>query len=86
MNDVSKHSTSTETLFFEKVSTECSIMFMRPIFCEVMCFFFSNFGKKVRKALRSSEAYDNFLRCLHIFSQELISRAELVQLVIPFLG
>uniref|UniRef100_A0A674PCW0 Paired amphipathic helix protein Sin3a n=1 Tax=Takifugu rubripes TaxID=31033 RepID=A0A674PCW0_TAKRU len=86
MNDVSKHSTSTETLFFEKVSTECSIMCMRPIFCEVMCFFFSNFGQKVRKALRSSEAYDNFLRCLHIFSQELISRAELVQLVIPFLG
>uniref|UniRef100_A0A674NG94 Paired amphipathic helix protein Sin3a n=1 Tax=Takifugu rubripes TaxID=31033 RepID=A0A674NG94_TAKRU len=66
--------------------TECSIMCMRPIFCEVMCFFFSNFGQKVRKALRSSEAYDNFLRCLHIFSQELISRAELVQLVIPFLG
>uniref|UniRef100_H3C6M1 Paired amphipathic helix protein Sin3a n=1 Tax=Tetraodon nigroviridis TaxID=99883 RepID=H3C6M1_TETNG len=57
-HDVSKHSTSTETMFFEKV----------------------------RKALRSSEAYDNFLRCLHIFSQELISRAELVQLVIPFLG
>lgn len=28
MNDVSKHSTSTETLFFEKVSTECSIMCM----------------------------------------------------------
>uniref|UniRef100_A0AAQ4S0Z5 Paired amphipathic helix protein Sin3a n=1 Tax=Gasterosteus aculeatus aculeatus TaxID=481459 RepID=A0AAQ4S0Z5_GASAC len=33
-----------------------------------------------------SEAYDNFLRCLHIFNQEVISRAELVQLVIPFLG
>ncbi|XP_070776534.1 paired amphipathic helix protein Sin3a-like [Enoplosus armatus] len=58
MTEVSKHSTSTETMFFEKV----------------------------RKALRSSEAYDNFLRCLHIFNQEVISRAELVQLVIPFLG
>uniref|UniRef100_A0A673CQC9 Paired amphipathic helix protein Sin3a n=1 Tax=Sphaeramia orbicularis TaxID=375764 RepID=A0A673CQC9_9TELE len=41
---------------------------------------------KVKKALRSPEAYDNFLRCLHIFNQEVISRAELVQLVIPFLG
>uniref|UniRef100_A0A673CW99 Paired amphipathic helix protein Sin3a n=1 Tax=Sphaeramia orbicularis TaxID=375764 RepID=A0A673CW99_9TELE len=40
----------------------------------------------VKKALRSPEAYDNFLRCLHIFNQEVISRAELVQLVIPFLG
>ncbi|XP_072236154.1 paired amphipathic helix protein Sin3a-like isoform X2 [Leuresthes tenuis] len=58
MTEVSKLSTSTETMFFEKV----------------------------KKALRSSEAYDNFLRCLHIFNQEVISRTELVQLVIPFLG
>uniref|UniRef100_A0A3Q1HC09 Paired amphipathic helix protein Sin3a n=1 Tax=Acanthochromis polyacanthus TaxID=80966 RepID=A0A3Q1HC09_9TELE len=58
LGEVGKHSTSTETMFFEKV----------------------------KKALRSSEAYDNFLRCLHIFNQEVISRTELVQLVIPFLG
>jgi histone deacetylase complex regulatory component SIN3 len=44
------------------------------------------FIKQVKKALQSSEAYDNFLRCLLIFNQEVISRAELVQLVIPFLG
>nr|XP_061830842.1 paired amphipathic helix protein Sin3a-like [Nerophis lumbriciformis] len=56
--EVGKHSTNTETMFFEKV----------------------------RKALRSSEAYESFLRCLHIFNQEVISRAELVQLVVPFLG
>ncbi|KAI1889403.1 hypothetical protein AGOR_G00162520 [Albula goreensis] len=46
----------------------------------------SLFFEKVRKALRSSEAYDNFLRCLVIFNQEVISRTELVQLVLPFLG
>ncbi|KAM4619084.1 SIN3 transcription regulator family member Aa isoform 3-T5 [Polymixia lowei] len=46
----------------------------------------SLFFEKVRKALRSAEAYDNFLRCLVIFNQEVISRAELVQLVVPFLG
>ncbi|XP_052006137.1 paired amphipathic helix protein Sin3a-like isoform X1 [Xyrauchen texanus] len=46
----------------------------------------SLFFEKVRKALRSSEVYDNFLRCLVIFNQEVISRAELVQLVLPFLG
>uniref|UniRef100_A0A4W3HNP6 Paired amphipathic helix protein Sin3a n=1 Tax=Callorhinchus milii TaxID=7868 RepID=A0A4W3HNP6_CALMI len=44
------------------------------------------FFDKVRKALRSAEAYENFLRCLIIFNQEVISRAELVQLVSPFLG
>uniref|UniRef100_A0A6Q2WW69 Paired amphipathic helix protein Sin3a n=1 Tax=Esox lucius TaxID=8010 RepID=A0A6Q2WW69_ESOLU len=46
----------------------------------------SLFFEKVRKALRSAEAYDNFLRCLVIFNQEVITRAELVQLVLPFLG
>ena len=44
------------------------------------------FIQQVKKALQSPEAYDNFLRCLLIFNQEVISRAELVQLVIPFLG
>nr|KAF6388823.1 SIN3 transcription regulator family member A [Myotis myotis] len=46
----------------------------------------SLFFDKVRKALRNAEAYENFLRCLVIFNQEVISRAELVQLVSPFLG
>uniref|UniRef100_A0A671S5N3 Paired amphipathic helix protein Sin3a n=1 Tax=Sinocyclocheilus anshuiensis TaxID=1608454 RepID=A0A671S5N3_9TELE len=46
----------------------------------------SLFFDKVRKALRSAEPYDNFLRCLIIFNEEIISRAELVQLVVPFLG
>ncbi|CAH2273379.1 paired amphipathic helix Sin3a isoform X1 [Pelobates cultripes] len=46
----------------------------------------SQFFDKVRKALRSAEAYDNFLRCLVIFNQEVISRTELVQLVSPFLA
>ncbi|KAG7265334.1 LOW QUALITY PROTEIN: hypothetical protein CRUP_014370 [Coryphaenoides rupestris] len=46
----------------------------------------SLFFDKVRKALRSAEVYDNFLRCLVLFNQEVISRAELVQLVLPFLG
>ncbi|XP_028812536.1 paired amphipathic helix protein Sin3a isoform X2 [Denticeps clupeoides] len=46
----------------------------------------SLFFERVRKALRSAEAYDNFLRCLILFNQDVISRAELVQLVVPFLG
>ncbi len=44
------------------------------------------FFDKVRKALRSPEVYDNFLRCLVLFNQEVISRAELVQITTPFLG
>ncbi|XP_033330132.1 SIN3 transcription regulator family member A isoform X4 [Megalopta genalis] len=44
------------------------------------------FFDKVRKALRSQEVYDNFLRCLVLFNQEIVSKSELVQLVTPFLG
>merc|ERR1719422_357811 len=44
------------------------------------------FFDKVRKALKNSEVYDNFLRCLVLFNQEIVSRSELVQLVSPFLN
>ncbi|KAL3886413.1 hypothetical protein ACJMK2_026411 [Sinanodonta woodiana] len=44
------------------------------------------FFDKVRKALRHPEVYENFLRCLVLFNQEVISRTELVQLVQNFLG
>jgi histone deacetylase complex regulatory component SIN3 len=40
----------------------------------------------VRKSLRSSEVYDNFLRCLVLYNHEILSRTELVHLVTPFLG
>jgi len=44
------------------------------------------FFDKVRKALNSAEVYENFLRCLVLFNQEVVSRQELVQLVNPFLN
>ncbi|XP_046593518.1 paired amphipathic helix protein Sin3b isoform X2 [Neodiprion lecontei] len=44
------------------------------------------FFDKVRKALRSQEVYENFLRCLVLFNQEIVSKTELIQLVTPFLG
>lgn len=44
------------------------------------------FFDKVRKALRSPEVYENFLRCLTLFNQEIISRVELVGLISPFLS
>ena len=44
------------------------------------------FFDKVRRALKSPDVYENFLRCLLLFNQELISRGELVQLVTSFLG
>ncbi|XP_031783367.1 paired amphipathic helix protein Sin3a isoform X2 [Nasonia vitripennis] len=43
------------------------------------------FFDKVRKALKSPEVYDNFLRCLVLFNLEIISKNELVLLVNPFL-
>ncbi|XP_063217594.1 paired amphipathic helix protein Sin3b isoform X4 [Bacillus rossius redtenbacheri] len=44
------------------------------------------FFDKVRKAFRSNGAYQNFLRCLILYNNEIISKVELVQLVTPFLG
>ena len=44
------------------------------------------FFDKVRKALRSPEVYENFLRCLVLFNQEVISRQELVQITSTFLN
>lgn len=44
------------------------------------------FFDKVRKALRSPEVYENFLRCLTLFNQEIICKAELLCLVSPFLS
>lgn len=44
------------------------------------------FFDKVRKAMRAPEVYNNFLRCLTLFNQEIISKSELNQLVVPFLG
>lgn len=44
------------------------------------------FFDKVRKTLRSQDVYDNFLRCIVIYNQELISRSDLVLLVSPFLS
>lgn len=44
------------------------------------------FFDKVRIALRTPEVYDNFLRCLTLFNQEIISRSELSCLISPFLS
>ncbi|XP_064471314.1 paired amphipathic helix protein Sin3a-like [Ornithodoros turicata] len=44
------------------------------------------FFDKVRRALRGQEVYDNFLRCLILYNQEIVSRSELVHLITPFLG
>lgn len=94
MAEAGKLGIGAESLFFEKVRAlnifllrvqtgelnfVCSMTVYKVYLICMLC-------SQVRKALRSSEAYDNFLRCLVIFNQEVISRAELVQLVLPFLG
>ena len=43
------------------------------------------FFDKVRKALRTPDVYDNFLRCLTLYNQEIVSKSELITLVTPFL-
>lgn len=48
-----------------------------------ICLFFS---EKVRKALKSTEVYENFLRCLVLYNHEIVSRTELVGLANNFIG
>lgn len=44
------------------------------------------FFDRVRQALKSPDVYDNFLRCLTLFNQEIVSKSELLTLVSPFLN
>uniref|UniRef100_A0A182K7V0 Paired amphipathic helix protein Sin3a n=1 Tax=Anopheles christyi TaxID=43041 RepID=A0A182K7V0_9DIPT len=44
------------------------------------------FFDKVRKALRSPDVYEDFLRCLTLYNQEIVSKMELQTLVTPFLN
>ncbi|XP_034035567.1 LOW QUALITY PROTEIN: paired amphipathic helix protein Sin3b [Thalassophryne amazonica] len=45
-----------------------------------------SFFDKVRRLFKSQEVYENFLRCIALFNQEVVSGVELLQLVTPFLG
>ncbi|XP_068622089.1 paired amphipathic helix protein Sin3a isoform X2 [Battus philenor] len=44
-----------------------------------------SFFDRTRKALRSQHVYDNFLRCLLLFTNEIISSTELLSVTGPFL-
>lgn len=44
------------------------------------------FDKVRRVACRSREVYENFLRCLVMYNQEIISKMELLQITTPFLS
>lgn len=44
------------------------------------------FFEKLKKALRTQQVYENFLKCLALFNQDIITRSELIKLVEPFLG
>lgn len=46
----------------------------------------SVYFERVKKALRSETAYDNFLRCLNLYSHEIVNKTDLVLLLTPFLG
>lgn len=46
----------------------------------------ANFFEKLKKALRTRQVYENFLKCLALFNQEIISKSELINIVEPFLG
>ncbi|XP_067630005.1 LOW QUALITY PROTEIN: paired amphipathic helix protein Sin3a [Eurosta solidaginis] len=68
-----KHKPICKDVSFSEASRKCTISD-------------AAFFDKVRKALRNSEVYDNFLRCLTLFNQEIVSKTELLNLVTPFLS
>ena len=41
---------------------------------------------QIRKTLKSPDAYDNFLRCLLLFNEEIVTRNELIGLANGYLG
>lgn len=45
-----------------------------------------NFFDKLKRALRNQSVYENFLKCLCLFNQEVITRGELLKLTKPFLA
>lgn len=44
------------------------------------------FFDKVREALHHKEVYDNFLRCLNLFNEDVVTRSELLKIATSFLG
>lgn len=44
------------------------------------------FFEKLKKALRTPQVYENFLKCLVLFNQGIITTSELIKLVEPFLS
>ncbi|XP_036225718.2 paired amphipathic helix protein Sin3a isoform X3 [Bactrocera oleae] len=68
-----KHKPICKDVTFSEASRKCTISD-------------AAFFDKVRKALRNPDVYDNFLRCLTLFNQEIVSKTELLNLVTPFLS
>lgn len=44
------------------------------------------FFDKLRDALKSTEVYENLLRCLTLYNQEIVSKVELLTIITPFLS
>ena len=44
------------------------------------------FFERVKKALRNQQIYDNFLKCLALFNQDIVTHTELISIVEPFLS
>lgn len=89
---VGKHGVLREFTFFDKVNVTrlwCRDFFftLSSLFMSHGIFFFPFFlCFQVRRLFKSQEVYENFLRCIALFNQEVVSGAELLQLVTPFLG
>lgn len=77
--EAAKYASLSDYGFFDKVSVKLPVLRQSRSIDRLRFF-------QVRKSMRSQEVYENFLRCLTLFNQEIVSKSELVQLVTPFLG
>ena len=53
---------------------------------DYICFFLFDFFFKVQKTLRSPLVFDNFLRCILLYTKGIVTRIELFELIQSYLG
>lgn len=83
--EAGKHGSLNEYAFFDKVSTIYN-SFITNLSNLCTDNVLNSLHNQVRKALKSTEVYENFLRCLLLYNHEIVSRTELLGLATNFIG
>lgn len=84
MAEAGKYGTLNDFAFFDKVRNVIPKLSQQRVMLANLIILSHAF--QVRHLLKTQEVYDNFLRVLWLFNEEVISRSEVLQLVTPFLS